>query len=84
MRRFVLRHPAFAEPGIEQPGEIVTLGWPLDGEPLVLPELGWRFPGGRTDQHWRNYTVHAMSPVVAAPERPGEFAAVLGAREKSG
>jgi NADPH-dependent ferric siderophore reductase len=59
MRRFTLRHPAFADPGIEQPGEIITLGWPVDGEPLVLPALGWRFPGGRTAQHWRNYTVRA-------------------------
>jgi NADPH-dependent ferric siderophore reductase len=65
MRRFVLHHPAFADPGIEQPGEIVTLGWPLDGEPLVLPQLGWRFPGGRTDQHWRNYTVRAFDPASA-------------------
>jgi NADPH-dependent ferric siderophore reductase len=64
MRRFRLHHLAFAEPGIEQPGEIITLGWPLNGEPIVLPQLGWRFPGGRTDQHWRNYTVRAYDPAA--------------------
>jgi NADPH-dependent ferric siderophore reductase len=62
MRRFRLHHPAFAEPGIEQPGEIITLGWSLNGEPIVLPQLGRRFPGGRTAQHWRNYTVRAYDP----------------------
>jgi NADPH-dependent ferric siderophore reductase len=65
MRRFVLQHPAFAEPGIEQPGEIITLGWPVNGEPLVLPQVGWRFPGGRTQQHWRNYTVRSFDPPSA-------------------
>jgi NADPH-dependent ferric siderophore reductase len=49
--------PAFADPGIEQPGEVITLGWPRDGERLVLPEAGWRFPAGRREQHWRNFTV---------------------------
>ena len=59
MRRFTLEAPAFAVPGIEQPGEILTLGWPLNGEELVLPETGWRFPGGRREQHWRNFSVRS-------------------------
>jgi len=61
MARFTLSHPAFADLGVEQPGEIITLGWCDEGEELVLPQLGWRFPGGR-EQHWRNYTVRAIRP----------------------
>lgn len=61
MARFTLTHPAFADFGVEQPGEIITLGWCDDGDELVLPQLGWRFPGGR-EQHWRNYTVRAHRP----------------------
>jgi NADPH-dependent ferric siderophore reductase len=62
MTRFTLRHDAFADFGVEQPGEIVTLGWPAPGRELVLPETGWRFPAGNEDQHWRNYTVRAHDP----------------------
>ena len=62
MSRFTLRHAAFADFGVEQPGEIVTLGWPAPGRELVLPETGWRFPAGNEDQHWRNYTVRAHDP----------------------
>lgn len=59
MARFTLAHEAFGPGfGVEQPGEIVTLGW---GDPLVLPEGGWRFPGG-AKQHWRNFTVRAWRP----------------------
>ena len=54
--------PAFADPGVEQPGEILTLGWADAGEELVLPELGWRFPEGRPEQHWRNFTVRRADP----------------------
>jgi len=61
MRRFTLRAEAFSDFGVEQPGEIITLGWCDDGEELVLPQLGWRFAGGR-EQHWRNYTVRAIRP----------------------
>lgn len=65
MRRLTLTAPAFTEPGIEQPGEILTLGWPGPGEDdLVLPERGWRFPG-RPEQHWRNFTVRAANPELA-------------------
>lgn len=43
---------------VEQPGEVVTLLWPAEGEPLVLPEVGWRFANGAGErQHARNYTV---------------------------
>jgi NADPH-dependent ferric siderophore reductase len=62
MRRLTLAAPAFAEPGIEQPGEIITLGWPEEGESeLVLPQLGWRFPDA-PEQHWRNFSVRASDP----------------------
>jgi NADPH-dependent ferric siderophore reductase len=60
MTRFTLRADAFADFGIEQPGEIVTLGWPAPGHELVLPRVGWRFPPGTpAEQHWRNFTVRA-------------------------
>ena len=62
MTRFTLQADAFAEPGIEQPGEILTLGWAPDGEELVLPQLGWRFPDGKPEQHWRNFTVRRFDP----------------------
>jgi NADPH-dependent ferric siderophore reductase len=62
MTRFTLHDPAFADPGIEQPGEILTLGWPMNGEPLVLPQLGWRFPDGKPEQHWRNFSVRRFDP----------------------
>jgi len=61
MARFTLTHAAFADFGIEEPGEIITLGWCDEGEELVLPQVGWRFPSGR-EQHWRNYTVRAIRP----------------------
>ena len=64
MRRFTLRAPAFADPGIEWPGEIITLGWPGKGEELILPQLGWRFPGGET-QHWRNFSVRRFDPAAS-------------------
>jgi NADPH-dependent ferric siderophore reductase len=62
MARFTLTHPAFADVGVEEPGEIVTLGWCDDGEELVLPLRRWRFPAGEPEQHWRNYTVRAYRP----------------------
>ena len=51
MVRFTLAAPAFAELGVEEPGEILTLGWCDPGEELVMPERGWRFPRGRPEQH---------------------------------
>jgi NADPH-dependent ferric siderophore reductase len=65
MASFTLHAPAFTDPGIEQPGEILTLGWSPDGSELVLPELGWRFPAGRPEQHWRNFTVRRFDPARA-------------------
>jgi NADPH-dependent ferric siderophore reductase len=62
MARFTLSHPAFADFGVEEPGEIVTLGWCDDDEELVLPLRRWRFPAGRPEQHWRNYSVRAYRP----------------------
>ena len=61
MRRLTLSAPAFADPGVEQPGEIITLGWPENGEELLLPEEGWRFRRG-PEQHWRNFTVRSFDP----------------------
>lgn len=57
MTCLTLHAPAFADPGIEQPGEVLTLGWAPGEQELVLPEAGWRFPAGRREQHWRNFTV---------------------------
>jgi NADPH-dependent ferric siderophore reductase len=65
MSRFTLAAPELADFGVEQPGEIVTLGWSAPGRPLVLPTRGWRFPPGTGDQHWRNYTVRAHDPAQA-------------------
>jgi NADPH-dependent ferric siderophore reductase len=65
MRRVTLTAPAFAELGVEEPGEIITLGWPDPGKELVLPELGWRFPPGKREQHWRNFTVRTHRPEPA-------------------
>jgi NADPH-dependent ferric siderophore reductase len=65
MARFTLHDPVFAELGVEEPGEIVTLGWCDAGEELVLPERGWRFPAGAREQHWRNFTVRAHRPEAA-------------------
>jgi NADPH-dependent ferric siderophore reductase len=62
MRRFTLEADAFADFGLEQPGEIVTLGWPAPGRELVLPRTGWRFPAGNEDQHWRNFSVRSFDP----------------------
>ena len=31
----------------------------------MLPELGWRFPGGKPEQHWRNFTVRRFDPAQA-------------------
>ena len=63
MVRFTLSAPDFADLGVEEPGEILTLGWSDDGEELTLPEEGWRFR--RREQHWRNFTVRAYRPECA-------------------
>ena len=62
MACLTLHHPTFSDPGLEQPGEILTLGWPASAEPLVLPEPGWRFPAHALGQHWRNFTVRRADP----------------------
>ena len=31
----------------------------------MLPQLGWRFPDGKPEQHWRNFTVRGFDPVRA-------------------
>jgi NADPH-dependent ferric siderophore reductase len=63
MVRFTLSAPDFADLGVEEPGEILTLGWSDDGEELTLPEEGWRFR--KREQHWRNFTVRAYRPECA-------------------
>jgi NADPH-dependent ferric siderophore reductase len=66
MKRITLIAPEFGgDFGVEEPGEIITLGWPDEGQELVLPQLGWRFPAGKREQHWRNYTVRLHRPDVA-------------------
>lgn len=42
----------------DEPGEIVTLIWPAEGQDVILPIEGrWAFPPEAEGQHWRNYTV---------------------------
>jgi NADPH-dependent ferric siderophore reductase len=65
MARITLSAPAFADFGVTEPGEIITLGWAGPGEELVLPHGGWRFPTGSPEQHWRNYTVRRHDPARA-------------------
>jgi NADPH-dependent ferric siderophore reductase len=65
MASITLTAPQFAELGVEEPGEIITLGWPAAGEELVLPQLGWRFPRGKREQHWRNFTLRRHRPAQA-------------------
>ncbi len=31
----------------------------------MLPQLGWRFPDGKPEQHWRNFTVRSFDPGAA-------------------
>jgi NADPH-dependent ferric siderophore reductase len=57
MTRITLTAPELADFGVEEPGEIVTLGWPNPDHELVLPRRRWRFPPGTPEQHWRNFTV---------------------------
>ena len=66
MARMTLAAPEFGGRfGVEQPGEILTLGWAPDGEELALPLAGWRFPDGKPEQHWRNFEVRAHDPQAA-------------------
>jgi len=65
MSRITLAAPELADFGVEEPGEMVTLGWPAPGRELVLPRSRWRFPPGTEEQHWRNYTVRAYDPAQA-------------------
>jgi NADPH-dependent ferric siderophore reductase len=65
MARITLSAPAFADFGVTEPGEIITLGWAPDGDELVLPQLGWRFPDGKPEQHWRNFSVRSHDPGAA-------------------
>lgn len=63
MLRITLQGDEFgADWPIEQPGEILTLLFLPEGERVVLPEQGWRFPEGAPEQEWRNYTVRAHRP----------------------
>ncbi len=63
MTRVTLRCDGFREAWpLEQPGEIITLLFVPEGEPIVLPETGWRFPPDAPPQAWRNYTVRHHRP----------------------
>ncbi|GAA3192366.1 SIP domain-containing protein [Actinocorallia longicatena] len=59
MRRLVLRCDELHRMEIAEPGEIITLIWPIEGAgEIVLPERGkWSATPG---QHSRNYTVRAF------------------------
>ena len=63
MRRITIADEGLRRLPVEEPGEIITLLWPEEGKPLVLPEEGWRFPAGVAErQHARNYTVRSWEP----------------------
>ena len=65
MIRVTLACDAFGDDWpIQQPGEILTLLFPPDGEEIVLPLQGWAFPPGAREQEWRNYTVRRHDPVA--------------------
>lgn len=49
----------------DEPGEIVTFIWPREGQDVVLPTTGWRFPPEADGQHTRNYTVRRLRRDVA-------------------
>jgi NADPH-dependent ferric siderophore reductase len=44
----------------DEPGEIVTFIWPVEGADVVLPTEGWRFPPEADGQHSRNYSVRRV------------------------
>ena len=46
MTRFTLHAPAFADPGVEQPGEILTLGWAARRRGARAARAGLALPGG--------------------------------------
>jgi len=63
MRRITLADEGLRRLPVEEPGEVITLLWPEQGKPLVLPDEGWRFPAGVAErQHARNYTVRGWEP----------------------
>lgn len=65
MLRVTLRADDFGSQWpIEQPGEILTLLFIPAGEPIALPERGWRFAKGAPEQAWRNYTVRRHRPAA--------------------
>ena len=72
-------HPSCADFGVEEPGEIVTLGWSAPARELVLPRRRWRFPPGTEDQHWRNYTVRAYDPRARRSTSTSSCTATTGA-----
>ena len=65
MRRITLTAPEFADLGIEEPGEIITLGWAEPGEELVLPRAGLALPARQAR------AALAQLHGAPAPPRPG-------------
>ncbi|MFF5209447.1 SIP domain-containing protein [Streptosporangium sp. NPDC000396] len=61
MRRLTFRGDGLDALPVEEPGEIITLIWPVPGTTeVVLPEVGrWRFPEHAGRQHTRNFTVRS-------------------------
>lgn len=70
MRRVRFHDPAFDGGfGVEQPGEVLTLGWPGEDGELELPgsgakRLGWIVKTTIGRVHWRNFTVRAHDPAA--------------------
>ncbi|WP_205697661.1 siderophore-interacting protein [Conexibacter sp. SYSU D00693] len=59
--------------GVEQPGEVITLGWPpVDAGGPAPPQSGfggkwkWVLKSSVGTEHWRNFTVRAHHPAAAA------------------
>ncbi len=57
MARIGFAGPVLDEMPNDEPGEIVTFIWPVEGRDVVLPTAGWKFPPEAADQHSRNYSV---------------------------
>lgn len=58
MTRIGFAGPVLDEMPNDEPGEIVTFIWPVEGREVVLPVEGrWKFPPEAEGQHWRNYSV---------------------------
>jgi NADPH-dependent ferric siderophore reductase len=66
MARITFEGPILDGMPNDEPGEIVTFIWPVEGAEIVLPTEGWRFPPEADGQHARNYRVRMVHPGLGA------------------